>query len=276
MRKLNEKTKNILLYVSCFLIMAGSVAAVILVYSYDDKKTADETTTDSIYIDTSHLTLAMSGDLSDQINSLTTETIVVQDSSTWPPKQAELTLDLIYQNPELPAGCESVALTMLLNYYGFDLDKTTIADDYLIYSSDGSFVEGYSGNPYTSTGGGIYSPGMTDTANNFLIANDSDLRAVNISGTGFDNLLSFVANGTPVLVWTTIGFSTPNPAGTVYTYDGIDYQWVSQEHCVVLSGYDLNSNEITVYDPIYGITTCDKDKFAEIYNGMWRMSMILE
>ena len=42
-------------------------------------------------------------------------------------------MENILQNPELPTGCESVALTMVLNYLGFDLDKTTIADDYLVF-----------------------------------------------------------------------------------------------------------------------------------------------
>ena len=32
------------------------------------------------------------------------------------------------QYPELPTGCESVALTNLLNYYGFGLGKKIIAD----------------------------------------------------------------------------------------------------------------------------------------------------
>lgn len=39
------------------------------------------------------------------------------------------------QNPELPTGCESVALTNALNYYGFGLGKTVIADAYMPKSS---------------------------------------------------------------------------------------------------------------------------------------------
>lgn len=31
------------------------------------------------------------------------------------------------QTPELPTGCEITALTMVLNYYGFSVDKTTMA-----------------------------------------------------------------------------------------------------------------------------------------------------
>ena len=47
----------------------------------------------------------------------------------------------ILQEPELPTGCESVALTMALEYLGFELEKTTIADQYLIRSAT-NFAEG--------------------------------------------------------------------------------------------------------------------------------------
>ena len=46
----------------------------------------------------------------------------------------EIEMENILQNPELPTGCESVALTMVLKYLGFDLEKTTIADDYLVFA----------------------------------------------------------------------------------------------------------------------------------------------
>lgn len=49
------------------------------------------------------------------------------------------------QYPELPTGCESVALTNLLNYYGFGLGKTIIADYYLPKGSNGNFVTAFDG-----------------------------------------------------------------------------------------------------------------------------------
>lgn len=55
------------------------------------------------------------------------------------PASAQLDIPEVFQMPELPTGCESVALTMALMYEGFELDKTTIADDYLVYSEDGIF-----------------------------------------------------------------------------------------------------------------------------------------
>ncbi|MEG0375492.1 MAG: C39 family peptidase, partial [Raoultibacter sp.] len=57
----------------------------------------------------------------------------------------------LYQNPELPTGCESVALTDLLLFWGFDLDKTTIADSWLP-TSDFDFVYSFLGSPYDTAG----------------------------------------------------------------------------------------------------------------------------
>lgn len=70
----------------------------------------------------------------------------------------------IFQNPELPTGCEITALAMALGYYGFDADKTVLASDYLpreeyevrqgedglMYGSD--LNEYFLGDPFTEEG----------------------------------------------------------------------------------------------------------------------------
>ena len=47
--------------------------------------------------------------------------------------QAKKTIEVdnIMQYPELPTGCETVALTILLNHLGFPADKVDIARNYL-------------------------------------------------------------------------------------------------------------------------------------------------
>ena len=82
------------------------------------------------------------------------------------------------QYPELPTGCESVALTNLLNYYGFGLGKTIIADYYLPKGSNGNFVTAFDGNPRRSSGGlmGCVAPAITIAGNNFLRAAGSGKR----------------------------------------------------------------------------------------------------
>ena len=91
------------------------------------------------------------------------------------------------QYPELPTGCESVALTNLLNYYGFGLGKTIIADYYLPKGSNGNFVTAFDGNPRRSSGGlmGCVAPAITIAGNNFLRAAGSIMQAKDVSSRQF-------------------------------------------------------------------------------------------
>lgn len=187
----------------------------------------------------------------------------------------DLELELISQYPELPAGCESVSLTMILNYYGYNLNKTDIVDDYLVYS--GNFVMGYCGNPYSyDVGGGIYAPGMTITANNFLEAKGSKHYAENITGTDFDTLLEYVAQGHPILIWSTISMMSCSKGAYNYDDEGNPYAWDYNEHCVVLAGYDYHANSVTIYDPIDGLLYRKMDEFEAIYNDMEQMAIIIK
>lgn len=275
MKNANDKFKTILLYVICITIMVASIGAVIFVYRTDKKKQPDEVTSTYGY-EADYVIDPMSDEsfqFWDGIEVSEEATTSVEISEM--PDEMSLTLDYICQNPELPSGCESVALTILLNYYGFKLDKTTIADNYLIFSDD-NFVMGFKGDPHASSGGGAYAPSMANTANRFLIQQGSSLRAIDISGTELEELYPFIAGGTPVMVWSTINLQSPNPSGPVYLYGDTEYQWVSREHCVILSGYNLITNEVTIYDPISGIMTYDKDEFKATYDGMWQMAIIIQ
>ena len=177
------------------------------------------------------------------------------------------------QNPELPTGCESVALTIALNSLGFDLDKTTIADDYLITGTN--FASSYVGNPFTSHGSGIFAPGLTDTANAFLEDQNSSYTAADITGTDFDDLLSYIDEGIPVVLWTTMYMSSVSFTGNNVTYEGKTYRWYNTEHCVVLCGYDRTNGTVLVSDPLSGIVTRDWDAFADIYETAGENAMII-
>ncbi len=191
------------------------------------------------------------------------------------PECYDIELELIEQYPELPAGCESVSLTMILNYYGFDLDKKYIVDNHLVYSSN--FVLGYCGDPYSySVGGGCYAPGMTDTANDFLSKNGNQYQAVNITGTELEDLFEYIAAGHPVLVWTTINMAYPNKSYYEYDNEGNPYGWDTNEHCVALTGYDFKANTVTVYDPIAGTLYRDMTSFKDTYDSMYQMAIILK
>lgn len=190
------------------------------------------------------------------------------------PKYVILEMENINQFPELPTGCESVALTMLLNYYGFNLDKTTIADNYLVYSDN--FVIGYTGNPHSYDGGGCYSPGITKTANLFLDDKNSDLTAMNITGSKPEDIYIWIANDYPVLIWNTVYMLENQLTGIYEEYRGRTYQWDRCEHCMVICGYDMFNNKVIVNDPIDGIVERDATQFWERYEKLGSMAMVIE
>lgn len=190
------------------------------------------------------------------------------------PSKAAIDMEIILQHPELPTGCESVALTMVLKYYGFDLEKTTIAKDYLVYSNN--FVEGYVGNPFTTSGAGVYSPGLARTARNYLEAQGSDMKVANVTNSQPEKLYRYVSEGVPVIVWNTVYFLDNQPSGQYNEWMGKKYQWDNCEHCVVLTGYDLDENIVIVHDPVEGIMERDADAFWERYENLGSMAIVIE
>lgn len=188
-------------------------------------------------------------------------------------QKARLDVDELLQNPELPTGCESVALTIALRYCGFSLDKTEFADHYLSYGSN--IMDDYVGDPYTYYGAGIYPPGLTENANAFLVLRHSGHRAFNTMGTELKDLYKLIDAGFPVVVWTTLYGDSPTMTDYSYTYDGEEYYWFDNEHCVVLCGYDCGEKTVTISDPLNGIVTRDEDVFQEIYDETGRLSMTI-
>ncbi|MBQ9043556.1 MAG: RICIN domain-containing protein [Eggerthellaceae bacterium] len=178
---------------------------------------------------------------------------------------------VIFQNPELPTGCESVALTEALNYYGFNLGKTTIADNYMPWSGD-DFVYSFMGNPHTSYGAAIMAPGITNTANKFLSSRGSSLRATNITGSSFGSLYDYLDQGIPVVVWNTMYMHDP---GYVQAYED-GYAMRSWTHAVTLSGYNPFNNTVLVADPLDGGVWRDRGRFEWLYNEMGRQAVIIK
>jgi uncharacterized protein YvpB len=180
----------------------------------------------------------------------------------------------LLQNPELPTGCESVALTIDLMSLGFDLEKTTIAEDYLVMGSN--YACSFVGDPFTEHGSGIFPPGIVETANDYLADQDSELQAYDISGTDLDDLLTYIDKGEPVLVWTTMYMASVNFTGASQEYMGKTYRWYSDEHCVVLYGYDRSTGTLLISDPLEGLVERDWDDFEEIYDEIGQYAVVIE
>ncbi len=186
------------------------------------------------------------------------------------------------QNPELPTGCEITSLTAVLNYYGYNVTKTTMADKYLTKTVDkiGNFWEVFVGDP-TSNGFGCYAKPIVNAANRYFASHGGKHTAIDYSGAEFEELLKIVDNGTPVIIWSTMyGVQEDNlrePYTTVeWTVNGEKIQWIAPEHCMVLIGFDLERSVAIMADPQRGIAEYDLLTVKSRYLALHSQCVILE
>ncbi len=178
------------------------------------------------------------------------------------------------QEPELPTGCESVALTIALNTLGFDLEKTEIAENYLEYSADFvNYAIGYVGDPFEDDGAGVFPPGIVKTVDNYRTKAHTNAYSEDISGTRFEDLYKIIDAGCPVVVWTTMSYTEPNFDGDEITENGFTYRWYLNEHCATLYGYDVGEHEVYISDPLNGYMTINADEFEALYNEIGKLAV---
>lgn len=175
------------------------------------------------------------------------------------------------QNPELPTGCEITSLTSVLNYYGINVKKETMADDYL-KKGDGSYYKMFLGNPRDAGSFGCMAQPIVDATNLYFKKNNVSMKASNVSGVTFDKILEYVSQGVPMIVWNTMGMAPAYESQTL-TLDGREYTWIAPEHCVVVVGYDLDNNEVYVADPMAGMVTRNLKTFEERYDSLKRQAV---
>ncbi|MCD8095219.1 MAG: C39 family peptidase [Ruminococcus sp.] len=193
--------------------------------------------------------------------------------------------DIIYQEPELPTGCEITALTMAINYYGFDVDKVTMAEDYLpceeynVYTGSDGLLYGndlnevFVGDP-AGTGYICGTGAIITAANSYFADQGSELTAVDKTGITFDKLYGYVSEGAPVVVWVTIGMEDRREAEGWYTTDGEWVDWSTNNHGAVLIGY--SEDTVTIADPISGIIEYDRAQFESVFESRGNQCVIIE
>lgn len=157
------------------------------------------------------------------------------------------------QHGLLPTGCELVSAKMLLEYYtGTPVDIQDIIDRVdCQYPQSVNGVpcaphpsEAFIGSPWDPTSFGCFAPIICDMMNDLL---PDDYMAVETTGTPLSELAeTYIPQGRPVLVWATIGMCKSSPYLGWYLSDEhclpTDewYDWLVNEHCLVLVGYDAD------------------------------------
>lgn len=184
------------------------------------------------------------------------------------PRKESLPVDALLQNPELPSGCEITALTCVLNYLGFDVSKTDMVKHLNITPNGGvSYYEYFVGSPYDPNSFGCFAPVIVKAAQSYLtsVGKGADYTVSDLSGSDPSELYWQVAEGNPVVVWATMNMREPIERVYWNLPDGTPEMWYTYEHCMVLSGYDMDTKKVEICDPQKGKVQYDMETFETRY-----------
>lgn len=178
-----------------------------------------------------------------------------------------------------------------------------------------TFSQAFIGSPFESDGLGCFAPVIVDTAQKYLYSQGSGRSVKALNADSFEDVLLRVASNHPVIVWinhdlelqaeeycftvygnglvTTAATTAPAAAGiaagtdvsaaTEITTAPInntssakqDVYWIPNATCVVLTGYDLENETVTVIDPSQGEITYDMGMFKTSYNALSKQAVII-
>lgn len=158
-----------------------------------------------------------------------------------------LDVAFVGQGGQLPTGCESASAVMLLRHMGVDITAEDFVRRFLpcrpFYRDAAGQWHGpdpcraFVGDPHDPEALGCYAPVLVRA---MAAAAGEGYRAVDESGTELEALCRrYIDRGLPVLLWVSIDLR-PTVNGPWYRLEpeGTPFLWVSNEHCVLLSGYD--------------------------------------
>lgn len=180
-----------------------------------------------------------------------------------------LNVPLINQmaSPQIYNGCEVTSLAMLLNYHGYDVTKSELAQKIprvpLTYENGlkGNPNKGFVGNMEDGPGLTVYHGPIHDLATNYVGSN-----AVDLTGEPAETLFQYIANGMPVWVITTTNSVPVNNFQSWKTPSG-KIEVTFSVHSVVVTGFD--ESHVYINNP-YGHKNqkLSKDSFVEAWKQM--------
>ena len=152
----------------------------------------------------------------------------------------------IDQSEKYPTGCESVSTVMLLQHLGYDISVDKFIADYLemkdfeeregqLYGADPNLY--FCGSPYDKDSFGCYAPVICKALTK-AIGNEYEI--VNETDTPIEDLIKkYIDKNMPVIFWACINMREPIVGPQWKLLDsGETFTWISNEHCMLLVGYD--------------------------------------
>lgn len=203
-----------------------------------------------------------------------------------PNSSSGLAVPLIMQKPELPNGCEITSLTAIFNYYGEEVNKLKMADEYLpkapLIVSNGKRIgpdpnESFVGNPREKTSSYyVFAPPIVEAANAYIKEHDLNRIAYDITGASIEQLQSYISKGIPVLTWITIDLQ-PARVNELLKWEMsntlTEHVPYTNLHAVVLLG--LDSTYAHVMNPLTGYESIPIDTFKTSFETLHSRAVVI-
>ncbi len=152
----------------------------------------------------------------------------------------------IDQSVVYPTGCESVSATMLLQYLGYEISVDEFIRKYVpcvaMEERDGQLYgpdprEAFCGSPYDSDSFGCYAPVIREALQKVV---GDKYKVVEETGTSMQDLITrYIDQDMPVVFWACIDMKKEIIGPQWKLLDsGALFTWRSNEHCMLLVGYD--------------------------------------
>ena len=157
-----------------------------------------------------------------------------------------ISVPYIDQSVKYPTGCESVSTVMLLQFLGVSITVDEFIENDLkkeaFETRNGELFgpdprECFVGSPYDDESFGCYAPVIKESLEHVL---GEEYRVLNKTGTDTKELIrDYIDRGMPVIYWACINMREPivGPEWKLKK-TGETFTWISNEHCMLLVGYD--------------------------------------
>ena len=187
----------------------------------------------------------------------------------------------IDQSIKYPTGCESVSTVMLLQYLGYDITVDEFIADYLemkdfeeregqLFGADPNLY--FCGSPYDKDSFGCYAPVICKAlekaiGDRYNIYNETD--------TSIDELIrKYIDEDIPVIFWACINMREPIVGPEWKLLDsGEVFTWMSNEHCMLLVGYDEGGYYFNDPHENRGLIRYDKELVENRHKAQYSMAV---
>lgn len=194
----------------------------------------------------------------------------------------DVPLESQFDGVALENGCEVTALSMLLQYYGYNTDKNELADelDYQpLYTESGNHGNPHLGFVGDITGGdeamGVAVEPIAKLAKEYV---NDDYRVVAGNKKSFNKIMAVVASGKPVWIVATVDFQVPKDEDWLLWETDQGSMYVTPLiHSAVITGFDRKKEVVYVNDPYgYQNREIDWSDMQKVYQESDQQSLYLE